>query len=53
MKGRSDFMDSMIQLITGGVNEWTPSVMVGLIVFCLVLECISSIAFQITSVGRR
>lgn len=46
-------MDSMIQLITGGVNEWTPSVMVGLIIFCLVLETISSVAFQITSVGRR
>lgn len=46
-------MESMIELICGTETEFSAPVVVGLIVFCLVLESIGSIAYAITSVGRR
>lgn len=46
-------MQGMIDLICQGATEFTPQVLVGLIIFVLVLECIGSIAYSILKVGRR
>lgn len=46
-------MQAMIELICGEATEFTPQVLVGLIVFSLVLDCIGAIAHSIMSVGRR
>ena len=46
-------MQVIIDMITNGAAEFTPQVVVGLIVFSLVLDCIGSIARSILSVGRR
>lgn len=46
-------MESMVELIVNGATEFTPDVLVRLIVFSLTLECIGTIAFAITGVGRR
>ena len=46
-------MDSMVELIVNGATEFTPEVLVRLVVFALTLECIGVIAFAITSIGRR
>lgn len=46
-------MQNMIDLICNGSNEFTPDVVVGLLVFCMVLECISSMASSCFKVGRR
>ena len=40
-------MDSLIQFIIGNATTFTPACMVGLIVFCMVLECIGSLAYNI------
>ena len=45
-------MQNMINLICNGSNEFTPEVVVGLLVFCMVLECISSIASSCLKVGK-
>lgn len=46
-------MDSMVELILNGATDFTPEVLVRLIVFTLTLECIGAIAFAVTGVGRR
>ena len=46
-------MQGMIDLICNGATEFTPQVLVSLIVFVLVLECIGSIAYSVLKVGRR
>lgn len=46
-------MQTMIDFICNGSAEFTPQVVVGLIVFSLMLDCIGSIAHSIMSVGRR
>lgn len=46
-------MQSMVDLICNGATEFTPEVLVNLVVFCLTLECIGSIAYSVLSVGRR
>lgn len=45
-------MDSLIQFIIGDATTFTPACMVGLIVFCMVLECIGSLAYNILKNGR-
>lgn len=45
-------MENIINYICNGSNEFTPQVVVGLIVFSLVLECISSIASNCLKLGR-
>lgn len=45
-------MENIINYICNGSNEFTPAVVVGLIVFCFVLESISSIAANCLKVGR-
>lgn len=45
-------MDSLIQFIIGNATTFTPACMVGLIVFCMVLECIGSLAYNILKNGR-
>ena len=53
-KGKGDdLMESMVELIVNGATDFTPEVLVRLIVFSLTLECIGTIAFAITGVGRR
>lgn len=46
-------MENMVDLILNGATEFTPEVIVRLIVFVLVLECIGSVAYSVLSVGRR
>lgn len=49
-------MGSMIDLILSNYNgayDFTPEVLISLVVFTLTLECIGSIAYSILSVGRR
>lgn len=46
-------MESMVNLICNGSEEFTPEVLVSLLVFCLILDCIGSIAGSVLSVGRR
>ncbi len=46
-------MQAIIEMICNGSTEFTPQVVVGLIVFSLILDCIGSIAHSILSVGRR
>lgn len=45
-------MENIINFITNGSSEFTPQVVVGLIVFCLILECIGAIAYNILKTGR-
>jgi hypothetical protein len=45
-------MDSLIQFIIGDATTFTPACIVGLIVFCMVLECIGSLAYNILKNGR-
>lgn len=45
-------MENIINYICNGSNEFTPQVVVGLFVFTLVLECISSIASNCLKLGR-
>lgn len=45
-------MENLIQFIVGDASTFTPACMVGLIVFCVVLECIGSIAYNILKTGR-
>lgn len=46
-------MHELVEMVTGGVTEFTPQTLVGVIVLVMLLDCISSIAYSITSVGRR
>lgn len=46
-------MQSLIDMVTGGVKEFTPQTLLGLVVLVMVLDCIGSIASSILSVGRR
>lgn len=46
-------MENVIQFICGDATTFTPQVLCGLILFVSVLECISNIAYALTSVGRR
>ena len=45
-------MENIINYICNGSNEFSPAGVVGLFVFCLVLESISSIAAYCLKVGR-
>lgn len=46
-------MENVIEFICGNATEFTPQVLVGLIIFCSMIECIGNIAFALTSVGKR
>lgn len=46
-------MQTLIDMITGGVTEFTPQTIVGLIVFVIIVDCIASIAYSVMSIGRR
>lgn len=46
-------MQTLIEMITGGINEFTPQTIIGVIVFVMTIDCISSIANSIMSTGRR
>lgn len=46
-------MQNMIDFICNGATEFTPELVVSLLVFTLTLECIGSIAYSAFSVGRR
>ena len=45
-------MENIINFITNGTTEYTPQVVIGLIVFCLVIESIGSIVYNILKIGR-
>ena len=45
-------MENIINFITNGSTEYTPQVVIGLIVFCLVIESIGSIVYNILKIGR-
>jgi hypothetical protein len=46
-------MENVVELICNGSFEFTPDVLVRLIIFVLVLDCISSIASAVLSVNVR
>ena len=46
-------MDNMVDLICNGATEYSPDLLVRLFVFVLVLDCISSVAYAISSIGKR
>ncbi len=46
-------MENIIEFICGASADFTPQVLVGLILFCSMIECIGNIAFALTSVARR
>ena len=46
-------MNDLIYFITGGAETFTPSVMVGLIVFCLILDSLSLLVSTILGVTRK
>lgn len=46
-------MENVISFICGECTEFTPQVLVGLIIFCSMIECIGNIAFALTSVARK
>ncbi len=46
-------MQGMVDLIINGATDYSPAVVVGIMVFCMTLECISSIAHSVLKVGRR
>ena len=46
-------MESVIDFICNGSSEFTPQVVVGLILFICAFECLSNIAYAIASVGKR
>ena len=53
-KERNDiYMENVISFICGTAEEFTPQVLVGLIIFCSMIECIGNIAYALTSVGKR
>lgn len=52
LKQEETNMDSLIQFIIGDATTFTPACIVGLIVFCMVLECIGSLAYNILKNGR-
>lgn len=45
-------MENIINYICNGSNAFTPEVVIGLIVFTMVLECISSMASNCLKLGR-
>ena len=45
-------MENIINFITNGSTEYTPQVIVALIVFCLILESIGTIVYNILKIGR-
>ena len=52
LKQEETNMDSLIQFIIGDATTFTPACVVGLIVFCAILECIGSLAYNILKAGR-
>jgi hypothetical protein len=52
-KVRYCILENIVNLICNGSTEFTPEVLIGLLVFCMTLECIGSIAYSILSVGKR
>ena len=52
-KKGDDLMQSMIDFICNGATEFTPELVVSLLVFVLTLEAICSMAYSAFSVGRR
>lgn len=45
-------METIVDMICNGATEFTPEVLVRLIIFVLILECIGSIAFNALKVGH-
>lgn len=45
-------MESIIQFIVGDDVTFTPACMVGLIVFCMVIEAIGAFVYNIMKTGR-
>lgn len=45
-------MDNIINFITNGSTDFSPQVVVGLIVFCLILESIGAIVYNILKISR-
>lgn len=45
-------MESAIEFICSGSTEFTPQVIVGLILFISAMECLSNIAYAVASVGK-
>lgn len=45
-------MESVVEFICNGSAEFTPQVVVGLILFISALECLSNIAYAVASVGK-
>lgn len=46
-------MNDLIYFITGGADTFTPAVMVGLIVFCLILDSLSLLVATVLGVVRK
>lgn len=46
-------MENVIEFICGNATDFTPQVLVGLIIFSGMIECIGCVAFALTSVGRK
>lgn len=45
-------MQGLIEFITGGVTEFTPQTIVGVIVFVMIVDCIGSIVGSMFSFWR-
>lgn len=45
-------MQALIDMLTGGVAEFTPQTLVGLVVFVMVVDCIASIVSSVLSAWR-
>lgn len=45
-------MQALIDMVTGGVTEFTPQTLVGVIVLVMVLDCISSIVSSVLNAWR-
>lgn len=46
-------MQTIVDFICNGATDFTPEVMIGLLVFTLTLECIGSIAYNVLKIGHR
>lgn len=46
-------MQAIVDMICAGATEFTPQVVVGLLVFSLILDCIGSVAHSVLGSGLR
>ncbi len=46
-------MNDLINFITGGADTFTPAVMVGLIVFCLIMDSLALLVSSVLEVSRK